>query len=349
MTEKNLSLFLENNIVDNDAIVLLHEMLPYSNDLFFLNEHSIREMPRLDSAVVIVLKRAIYFKNEWVVRFLPSHDVKYNGVSLLEGEEVVLEEGAKVTVYENEFSLLLGKESLLSQSEKNQSPDISSVEPEQPKFIANLKYDVLMQHNLNGNNDVADFNNEDVLQDDFVFPYEAEGDILDEGNLLDIISVGEYFKGSLGSNADVLKELENEYERVLIDPHILVDKKIDQTFLKNKETLKSDDYFLQGQLIAEESTEELVDGRLGIDEIEQLLGADFNNELFKIQGNDDILLLYASMQQKDSYRKPLPSANKKDFYAVTLRTLLSDVNFQTESVCENSEEEIDHDTRKSEY
>ncbi len=96
-------------------------------------------------------------------------------------------------------------------------------------------------------------------------------------------------------------------------------------------------------MIAEESTEELIDGRLGIDEIEQLLGADFNNELFKTQGNDDILLLYATTQQKEGYRKSLPSANKKDFYAVTLRTLLSDVNFQTETIFENSEE-ADYDT-----
>ena len=60
-------------------------------------------------------------------------------------------------------------------------------------------------------------------------------------------------------------------------------------------------------MIAEESTEELIDGRLGIDEIEQLLGADFNNELFKTQGNDDILLLYATTQQKEGYRISFPS------------------------------------------
>ncbi len=193
MTEKNLSLFFENNIVDNDAIVLHHEMLPHSNDLFFLNEHSVREMPRLDSAVVIVLKRAIYYKNEWIVRFLPSHDVKYNGVSLLSGEETVIEEGAKITVYENEFSLSLRKETLLSQSKKNQSPVISSVEYEQPKLIKNLKYDALMQHDLNGNN-VADFKNEGVFQDDFVFPYDEGENFFDGDGLLDLISVGEHFK-----------------------------------------------------------------------------------------------------------------------------------------------------------
>jgi hypothetical protein len=341
MTENKLSLFLKNNTVDNDETVLCHEIVPHNNDLYFINEHLIRQMPKLDSAVVIVLKRALFYKDGWFVRFLPSHDVKHNGDPLQEGDTLRLMDDAKITVYECEFSVFLSQDTLPEQSSKPLSPIVNFAENEKEKFITDLKSGALIQHNSNKRDDV-DFINGTALDSDSIFQLEVD-DSLYEGNLLDIISVGEHFNPSMGENADILKVLEHEYERVLVDPYILIDKKIDHSVIKNQKILKSDDYFNQGQLIAEESTEELIDGRLGIDEIEQLLGADFNNELFKTQGNDDILLLYATTQQKEGYRKSLPSANKKDFYAVTLRTLLSDVNFQTETIFENSEE-ADYDT-----